>query len=397
MRKKTVRDLDVRERRVFLRADLNVPLDESGRVADDTRIRAIVPTVRYLSDQRARIIIASHLGRPRGVDESLRLAPLRGPLESILGVPMTYVPDCIGPEVQRAVEQLRPASALLLENLRFHPEEEANDQEFARKLASLADVYLNDAFGAAHRAHASTEAIAHLLPSGAGLLMERELTFLGRVVTSPERPYAAVIGGAKVSSKLGVLQALLDKVDLMIIGGGMANTFMRAEGFDMGGSRIEEDLVQEARAIIEQAERRKVRLLLPTDLVVADAFDADARTQIVGVKDVPAGWQALDIGPKTVEVYSRSLEGCRTVVWNGPMGVFEMPLFAQGSLAVGKAIAELTDCTTIVGGGETAQLAAMLQEHYPGLQFSHISTGGGATLEFLEGRQLPGVAALMDA
>ena len=392
MAKRSVRDLDVRGKRVFLRADLNVPLTPEGGAGDDTRIRAILPTLRHLIDAGARVVVASHLGRPKGVDESLRLAPVAAALAALLARPVATAGDCVGPEAVGAVARLGPGEVLLLENLRFHPEEEANDPAFARQLAALADLYVNDAFGAAHRAHASTEGIAHLLPSAAGLLLEREVEFLGRAMERPERPYAAVIGGAKVSSKLTVLRSLLARVDKLIIGGGMANTFLRAEGYEVGASRVEDDLLDEARTVMAEAERRHVRLLLPADLVIADAFDANARTMVVAVKSVHKGWQALDIGPMTAKVYARALQGCRTVVWNGPMGVFEMAPFAQGSIAVARAIAALPDCTTIVGGGETAELAAEL-----GLTFSHVSTGGGAALEFLEGRVLPGIAALPDA
>ncbi len=392
MRKKTVRDIDVRDKRVFVRVDLNVPLTPGGGVADDTRIRAVLPTVRYLIDQGAKVILASHLGRPKGVDEALRLTPVAAALGSLLGRPVAAASDCIGPGAEAAVAQLRPGEVLLLENLRFHPEEEKNDPAFAKQLAALADVYVNDAFGAAHRAHASTEGIARLLPAAAGLLMEREIDFLSRAMENPDRPYAAVIGGAKVASKLVVLRSLLERVDKLLIGGGMANTFVAAEGFDLGASRVETELLDEARRVMEEAARRNVRLVLPADLVIADAFDANARTQIVSVKGVHKGWQALDIGPLTVKTYTRALQGCRTVVWNGPMGVFEMEPFAQGSYAMARAIAALPSCTTIVGGGETAQLAQEL-----GLSFSHVSTGGGATLEFLEGKELPGIAALPDA
>lgn len=394
MRKRTIRDVDPRGQSVLVRVDLNVPLDDAGRVADDTRIRAIVPTVRYLAGRGARVILAAHFGRPKGaVVETMRLAPVVAPLAVALGQPVAYARDCVGPEAEAAVAKLTPGDVLLLENLRFHLGEETNDAAFAKQLASLATLYVNDAFGAAHRAHASTEAITHELPSVAGLLMEQEVDILGRAMESPDRPYAAVIGGAKVSSKLKVLRSLIARVDRLLIGGGMANTFIAAEGFAVGDSKIEGDLLDEARAVMAEAESRGARLMLPADVVVADSFAANARTQIVPVKAIPEGWQVLDIGPQSVSIYTRALQGCRTVLWNGPMGVFEWDAFAQGSLGVGRAIADLPDCTTIVGGGETAQLAQRLHA----AKFSHISTGGGATLEFLEGRVLPGVAALPDA
>lgn len=393
MRKRTVRDIDVSGKRALVRVDFNVPLTEEGEVADDLRIRAAIPTINYLREREARVILCSHLGRPKGIDPSLSLAPVARHLERLLGVPVPLAPDCVGPQAESAVAAIPPGGVLLLENLRFHPEEERNDTEFARALSSLGDIYVNDAFGAAHRAHASTAGVTAYLPAVAGLLMEKELDFLGRALTDPARPFAAVIGGAKISTKIAVLDSLLARVNKLIIGGGMANTFLKAEGFSVGDSLVEEDQIETARNIMEKASERNVQLLLPADVVVANRFASDADTMTAPVNDVPAGWQILDIGSKTVEVFARALQDCRTVLWNGPMGVFEMERFAAGTVQIARAIASLRDAVTIVGGGETAQA---VQEMGLFDQFSHVSTGGGAALEFLEGRELPGVAALED-
>ncbi len=392
--KKTVRDIDVRGKRVLVRVDFNVPLDPaSGRVLDDSRIRAALPTIEYLREQGAGLIVCSHLGRPDGkVVEKLRLAPVAERLGELLGSPVQTTDCCIGPAVEAAAQALAAGEVLLLENLRFHPEEEANDAAFAQALASLAAVYVNDAFGTAHRAHASTAGVAAYLPAVAGFLMEKEIAFLGKALANPDRPFAAVIGGAKISTKIAVLENLLDKVDRLIIGGGMACTFLKAEGFEVGQSLVEAEQVDTARQIMERAAQRGTMLLLPTDVIVGDRFQADARRMVVSVNAVPADWQIMDIGEKTVEVFSRALEPCKTVLWNGPMGVIELAPFARGSHRLAAAIANL-DATTIVGGGETVAVVGEL-----GLEgkFSHVSTGGGAALEFLEGRELPGVAALAD-
>ncbi len=394
MRKKTVRDIDVAGKRALVRVDFNVPLDKTTRaVLDDTRIRAALPTIRYLREKGARVILCSHLGRPDGqVKEELRLAPVAARLSELLGAPVRTTSDCVGPEVEEAVRALGPGEVLLLENLRFHPEEEANDPEFARRLASLADVYVNDAFGTAHRAHASTAGVAAYLPAVAGLLMEKEIDYLDRVVTNPERPVAAVIGGAKISSKIGVLQNLLSKVDVILIGGGMASTFLKAQGREVGDSLVEDDQLDTANRIVAEAQERGVRLLLPVDVVVADAFDERASHRVVSVDAVEPGWHIMDIGPETARRYAEALTGMRTIVWNGPMGVAEWEAFAAGSKAIAEAMAA-SGATTIVGGGETVALVEQL-----GLagRFSHVSTGGGASLEFLEGKELPGVAALLD-
>jgi phosphoglycerate kinase len=393
--KKSVRDIDVKGKRVLVRVDFNVPLDKADRhVVDDTRIRAALPTIDYLRQQGARLVLCSHLGRPDGkAVDALRMAPVARHLGDLLGTQVKVIDCCTGAGAGAAAQALAPGEVLLLENLRFHPEEEANDVAFARALASLAEVYVNDAFGTAHRAHASTAGVAMYLPAVAGFLMQKELSFLGGALADPERPFAAVIGGAKISTKIGVLENLLGKLDRLIIGGGMACTFLKAEGFDVGASLVEAEHVQTASKIMEQASEHGVQLLLPADVMVGDRFEADARRQMVSVNAVPQGWQIMDIGEKTVEIFERALVGCKMVLWNGPVGVIEFPAFARGSHRLAKAIAEL-NATTIVGGGESVQVVEEL-----GLEkkFSHVSTGGGAALEFLEGRVLPGVAALADA
>jgi phosphoglycerate kinase len=392
--KKTIGDIDVQGKRILLRVDFNVPLDpDSGGVVDDTRIRAALPTIEYLRERGARLILCSHLGRPKGVNDSLRLAPVARRLSELLGSPVKTIDDSVGPQVEEAAQALGPGEVLLLENLRFNPEEEGNDPDFAWTLASLAEVYVNDAFGTAHRAHASTAGVAAYLPAVAGFLMEKELTFLGKALASPDRPFAAVIGGAKVSTKMGVLENLLEKVDRLLIGGGMACTFLKAQGLEVGQSLVEEEHVEPARRIMERASQRGLMLLLPSDVIVSDRFEADARHQQVSVKEIPADWQIMDIGEKTAEAFVQALRDCKTVLWNGPMGVIEFEAFSQGSHRLAEAIAGL-DATTIVGGGETVAVVERL-----GLadKFSHVSTGGGAALEFLEGRELPGVAALEDA
>jgi len=390
--KKTVRDIDVRGKRVLVRVDFNVPLTEDGGVADDTRIRESLPTIRYLQEQGARVILVSHLGRPKGPDPKFSLRPVAKRLEELLGAPVAFAEDCVGAPAFAVVEALPAGGVALLENLRFHPGEEANDPEFAKALAALCDVYVNDAFGTAHRAHASTEGVARLRPAVAGFLMEKELRSLGELVESPPRPFAAVVGGAKVSSKLAAVRRLLEKVDRLVIGGGMANTFLAAQGFSVGRSLIERELVAEAAAILNAGAQRGVGIVLPVDVVAAPSLDAEAEARVVPVQAIPDDLMALDIGPASVEAFRQALEGSKAVVWNGPMGVFERPAFAKGSLAVARIIAEL-DAVTVVGGGETVALVAQA-----GLQgrYTHVSTGGGASLEMLEGKTLPGVAALLD-
>lgn len=393
MEKKTIRDVDVAGKTVLVRVDFNVPQDKEGNVTDTTRIEAALPTIRFLLERNARVILMSHLGRPDGiVVGKLRMAPVALELGRLLGQPIKVAPDSVGPEVERMVRDLKPGEVLLLENLRFHPEEEANDANFARQLASLADLYVNDAFGTAHRAHASTAGVAAYLPAVSGFLMEKELRALSGIVERPERPLAAIIGGAKVSTKIKVLQNLLTKVDVLIIGGGMANTFLKAKGYDVGKSLLEEDKVDVARDLVNQAQQKGIKLGLPVDVVVAETFDANAQSKVVDVSDVPEGWVIMDIGPRTVAEFKALLKPARTIFWNGPMGVFEMPRFAGGTKAIADILAG-SGAITVVGGGDS--VAAVEQMGYAG-RMTHISTGGGASLELIEGRALPGVAALQD-
>jgi len=396
MRKKTIRDVDVEGKRVLVRVDYNVPLDpESGKVLDDTRIRATLPTLEYLRGKGAKLILCSHLGRPKGKREpSMSLSPAAERLSELLGSLVKTTGCCCWPAAQEMAHSLEAGEVLLLENVRFHAEEEKNDPEYAKALASLAQVYVNDAFGSAHRAHASTEGVARYLPAVAGLLMEKELEFLGRAMQDPQRPYAAIIGGAKVSTKMAVLESLLERVDKLLIGGGMANTFLKAEGIDVGESLVEDEFLDQARQAMARAKEKGVTLLLPTDAIVADEFTADAKAKQVSVREVPKGWRIMDAGETTLDEFARALEGCRTVVWNGPMGVIEFDRFAHGSQRLAAVVADLKDATTILGGGETV---AVVQQLGMAERFSHVSTGGGASLEFLEGRELPGVAALADA
>ena len=396
MDKKTIRDVEVDERRVFVRADLNVPL-EDGRITDDTRIRASLPTLVNLLERGASVVLASHLGRPKGkVNDALRLRPVADRLSQLLGRPVRMTGDALGPGVQVAVDKLRPGDLLLLENLRFHAAEEANDPEFAKALAGLADLYVNDAFGAAHRAHASTEGITHHLPAVAGLLMEREVEALTRLLKRPARPFHAVIGGAKVSGKLEVLEVLLTRCQAVLVGGGMANTFLAARGYAMGKSLVEDDQLENAERILSEARRKRVRLMLPTDAVIAPQIHHRARTQVVSIDSVPKDQMVVDIGPKTIAEFTGHLAKARTIFWNGPMGVFEMPQMADGTNAVAKFLAKRTRAgvVTIVGGGDSVAAVEQL-----GLaeRMTHVSTGGGASLEFLEGKALPGVEALLPA
>ncbi|MGB9921008.1 MAG: phosphoglycerate kinase [Moorellales bacterium] len=394
MRKKTVRDVEVRDRRVLVRVDFNVPLDREGRVVDDTRIRAALPTISYLREQKAKIILVSHLGRPKGkAKDELRLDPVARRLSELLGDEVRKVNDCVGPEVEAAVAALAPGQVLLLENIRFYPEEEKNDPEFARRLAALADVYVNDAFGTAHRAHASTAGVAAYLPAVAGFLMEKEVDFLGRLLESPERPYVAVLGGAKVSDKIGVIQNLLARVDTLLLGGGMANTFLAARGFNVGRSLVEGDKANLAAELLEVARQKGVEVLLPEDVVVAPEATDEAPRRIVPAEGIPAEEMACDIGPATAEKYAKKISGARTVVWNGPMGIFEVEPFAAGTKRIAEAVASCPGLT-VVGGGDSV---AALEKAGLAERVTHVSTGGGASLEFLEGRTLPGVAALLDA
>src|SRR5574341_1084439 len=367
--KKTIRDIDVRGKRVLVRVDFNVPM-EGQRITDDRRMREALPTIRFLCERRARVILASHLGRPKGRrDPAFSLGPVAARLAELLGRPIPLAPDCVGPEVESAAGRMKPGEVLLLENLRFHGEEEANDPGFARQMARLADLYVNDAFGTAHRAHASTEGVARLLPAVAGFLMEKEIEFLGRAVEGAEHPYAAIIGGAKISTKMAVLESLLSKVDKLLIGGGMANTFLKAEGFDVGESLVEEDYIEQAKRVIAHADAAGVKLLLPADVIVAERFEADSPAKRVSVKNVPEGWRIMGVGETTTDVFARALQGCKTIVWNGPMGVIEMGPFAHGSHRLAGVIANLKEATTIVGGGETAAVIEQVGLH---ARFSHI-------------------------
>ncbi|HAZ31101.1 MAG TPA: phosphoglycerate kinase [Dehalococcoidia bacterium] len=394
MEKKTVRDIEIKDKRVLVRVDFNVPLGKStGKITDDSRIRGAIPTIQYLIDQGAKAILCSHLGRPKGqVSEELRLSLVGERLSQLLGKPVKCTPDCIGTVVERPVSEMKSGDVLLLENLRFHPEEEKNDPEFARSLALLADVFVNDAFGTAHRAHASTVGIAGYLPAVAGFLMEKELEFMGKAMADPARPFAMLVGGAKVSDKIGLLENILEKVNSLIIGGGMAHTFLKAQGYDVGNSPVEDDRLEFAWGLIEKAARRGVHLLLPTDAVVARELSAESAYKTVSLTDVPEDWMILDIGPESVKSFGDELKGCKTIIWNGPMGVFEFAAFRHGTSAIAKLLVKL-DATTIIGGGSTAEAIAEL-----GLtdKMTHVSTGGGASLRFLEGKPLPGVAALLD-
>jgi phosphoglycerate kinase len=389
MIKKTVRDVDVRGKRVVMRVDFNVPL-QKGQITDDTRITAAVPTIRYLLDRGASLVLMSHLGRPKGeVVPELSLKPVAARLGELLGQQVKMAPDCIGPEVEAMAAALRPGEVLLLENTRFHKGEEKNDPAMGEQLARLGDLYVNDAFGAAHRAHASTAGIAEHLPAVAGLLMEKEIEFLGAAIEDPARPYVAIIGGAKISDKIGVIRNLLTKVDALLIGGGMANTFLAAQGYEMGDSLVEPDSIDVAKGLIGEGGSK---LVLPVDGVVADAFSADARSKVVPVDGVEPGWRILDIGPRTVEIFRGKLSGAKTVVWNGPMGVFEFAPFAKGTTAVAEMVAE-SGAISIIGGGDSV---AAIQQAGLTDKMSHISTGGGASLEMLEGKVLPGLAILDD-
>lgn len=393
MDKKTVRDLDVAGKKVLVRVDFNVPLNDKGEITDDTRITASLPTIQYLLEKKAAVILMAHLGRPKGqVKPELSLAPVAKHLGKLLGKKILFAPDCVGEAVQAAASKLKPGHILLLENLRFHKEEEKNDMEFAEKLASLADLYVNDGFGVSHRAHASVEGVTHFLPAAAGFLLEKEIQYVGQAVTNPLHPFVAIIGGAKVSDKIGVISNLLDKVDTLLIGGGMANTFLAAQGYKMGKSLVEEDKLDLAKELLAKAKKNKVNMLLPTDLVMAAAFAPDAEHVTEKVKNLNQAYMALDIGAETSKAYAEALADAKMIVWNGPMGVFEMDAFCKGTEAVAKAVAK-SRATSIVGGGDSV---AAIEKLGLAKRITHISTGGGASLEYLEGKVLPGVAALDD-
>jgi phosphoglycerate kinase len=393
MNKKTIRDVEVKGKRVFCRVDFNVPMQE-GKVTDDTRIRAALPTIQQLMDQGAKVILASHLGRPKGkVNEDMRLTPVAARLAELLGKDVQKADEAYGEEVQGLIASMNEGDVLLLENVRFYPGEEKNDPELAQAFAALADVYVNDAFGAAHRAHASTEGIAHHLPAVSGLLMEKELAVLGKALSNPERPFTAIIGGAKVKDKIDVIDNLLEKVDNLIIGGGLAYTFIKASGHEIGKSLLEEDKIDLAKSFMEKAKAKGVNFYMPVDGVIADEFSPTANTKVVDIEAIPADWQALDIGPKTAAIYKDVIQNSKLVIWNGPMGVFEFDAFANGTKSVAQALADATDTYSVIGGGDSA---AAVEKFNLAEKMSHISTGGGASLEFMEGKVLPGVVALND-
>lgn len=395
MNKKTIKDVNVEGKRVFVRCDFNVPLDAEGNITDDNRIRAALPTIKYLLDHGAKVVLASHLGRPKnGPEEKYSLKPVAKRLNELLGGKVTMANDVIGEDAQAKVAALKNGEAVLLENVRFHKEEEKNDPEFAKKLAAFADIYVNDAFGTAHRAHASTEGISHFVKTSvAGFLIEKELEIMGGALNNPKRPFVAILGGAKVSDKIGVINNLLEKVDKLLIGGAMAYTFIVAKGGKVGKSMLETDKVDLAKELLEKAAAKGVELYLPVDTVIAKEFKADAESKVCPTMEIPDKWEGLDIGPKTAEIFADVIKSAKTVIWNGPMGVFEFPKFAVGTKAVAQALADNPEATTIIGGGDSA--AAIEQLGYAD-KVTHISTGGGASLEYLEGKVLPGIACLND-
>lgn len=387
--KKTVEDVNVKGKKVLVRVDFNVPIKD-GQVGDDTRIQAALPTIRYLLDHRAAVILCSHLGRPNGeVKPELSLKPVADHLGSLIEQPVSFAKDCIGAPAQEATDALKPGEVLVLENTRFHAGEKKNDPAMAKELAGLGDIFVNDAFGSAHRAHASTEGVAHFLPAVAGFLMEKEIKYLGQAIADPSRPFVAILGGAKISDKIGVIKNLTEKANQVLIGGGMANTFFKAQGYPVGDSLVEDEALDTARELLNIASHR---LRLPVDVAIGDSFQEDARREVMGMGPIPEGWRILDIGPETVKNFGKSIANARTVVWNGPMGVFEFPRFAEGTFGVAKEIAR-SGATTIIGGGDS--VAAVKQAGLEN-QITHISTGGGASLEMLEGKVLPGLAALQD-
>lgn len=387
--KKMVTDLDVNEKKVLVRVDFNVPIKD-GVITDDTRVTAALPTINYLLEHGAAVILASHLGRPKtSADLQFSLKPVADHLASLVKAPVHFAADCVGEVAQAAADALKPGEILVLENTRFHPEEEKNNPEMSKQLAALADLFVNDAFGTAHRAHASTAGVAAYLPSAAGFLLEKEIQYLGNAIDNPKRPFVAILGGAKISDKIGVIDNLLNKADHILIGGGMANTFLAAKGYDMADSLVEKESLETAKALIEKGE---TKLMLPVDMVLADKFDAEADSKVVPLGDVPAGWRVLDIGPKTVIAYRKTILDAGTVVWNGPMGVFEFPKFAKGTFAIAEAVAD-SNSISVIGGGDSV---SAINKSGLSDKITHISTGGGASLEMLEGLELPGLAALTD-
>ncbi len=394
--KQTVKDVDLRGKRVLIRVDFNVPLDKtSGAITDDTRIRESLPTIRYGLEQGAAVVLMSHLGRPDGKRlPEFSLKPVAQRLQELLNRPVTFLTECLGPDVESRAQAMKPGEVILLENLRYHAEEEQNDPAFANALSRLGDLYVNDAFGTAHRAHASTEGVAHHLPSAAGFLMEKEIKYLEGALANPVRPYVAILGGAKVSDKIGVISRLLEKVDRLLIGGGMSYTFLKSQGHAIGSSRLEADKVGLAKELLEKAAKRRVKVLLPVDHVITDGMKRpDSQVKTVAMGQIPDGWEGVDIGPETIAAFTNALKDAKTVVWNGPVGVFEDPRFATGSRRIAEALANLKGATTVIGGGDSA---ACVQQFKLADRMTHISTGGGASLEFLEGKVLPGIAVLQD-
>ncbi|ABK87819.1 phosphoglycerate kinase [Bacillus thuringiensis] len=393
MNKKSIRDVDLKGKRVFCRVDFNVPMKE-GKITDETRIRAALPTIQYLVEQGAKVILASHLGRPKGqAVEELRLTPVAARLGELLGKDVKKADEAFGPVAQEMVAAMNEGDVLVLENVRFYAGEEKNDAELAKEFAALADIFVNDAFGAAHRAHASTAGIADYLPAVSGLLMEKELEVLGKALSNPERPFTAIIGGAKVKDKIGVIRHLLDKVDNLIIGGGLAYTFVKALGHEIGLSLCEDDKIELAKEFMQLAKEKGVNFYMPVDVVITEEFSETATTKIVGIDSIPSNWEGVDIGPKTREIYADVIKNSKLVVWNGPMGVFEMTPFAEGTKAVGQALADAEGTYSVIGGGDSA---AAVEKFGMADKMSHISTGGGASLEFMEGKELPGVVCLND-
>ncbi|WP_041082915.1 phosphoglycerate kinase [Thermotoga profunda] len=394
MKKLTIRDVDLNGKTVIMRVDFNVPIDKDGKVSDDTRITAALPTIKYAVEKKAKVILLSHLGRPKGgPDPKYSLKPVADHLKKISGLNVLFVPHLIGEEVKQAVKNMKPGDVLILENTRFHPGEEKNDLELAKAWAELADIHVNDAFGTAHRAHSSNVGIAMFIPSVAGFLMEKEIEFLNKVTYEPEHPYVVVLGGAKVSDKIGVITNLLNKADKLLIGGAMMFTFFKAKGIPVGSSLVEDDKLELAKEILKQAEQKKVQIILPVDTVIAQKMEAGTESRVVEIKGgIPDGWMGLDIGPQTIRLFGESLKDAKTVVWNGPMGVFEIDDFAKGTKAVAELIAKVNG-TTVIGGGDSAAAVAKF-----GLEsaYSHVSTGGGASLEFLEGKELPGITSIAD-
>ena len=393
MSKKTVRDIDLKGKKVFVRCDFNVPMDENQKITDNRRIVAALPTIKYLIEQNCKIILCSHLGRPKGeVKPEFSLAPVAAELSRLLGQEVLMAKDVIGESAKSLASSLKEGQVMLLENVRFHKEETDNNPEFAKELASMAEVFVNDAFGTAHRAHASTEGVSHYLPSVSGFLIEKELKFLGDALNNPERPFVAILGGAKVSDKIGVIDSLLEKVDTLMIGGGMAYTFFKAQGYGVGNSLCEPDKCELALSLMEKAKNKGVKLILPVDTKVGKEFKPDTESKTVAWTEIPDGWEGFDIGEKTIEMFKNELKNAKTVIWNGPVGLFEFDQFAVGTNEIAKALAEL-DATTIIGGGDSA---AAVEKAGLADKMTHISTGGGASLEFLEGKKLPGIECLMD-